>query len=201
MPGGPTTFTTPPRPPIARSTMASTAAISQRRPTRRDSVPPAGHGAARSPAAGALRRGRRLPLIDTTPVSARTAVCSTKSAVDSLSITPPGGATDSIRCANPTCSPIAAYPDTPRTDFTGNNPARIQTHPQPQIHAVTAPHLSRQPVRLLLDGQRRQARPDRMILQRHRRPEQRHQAITGELRHRAAVPAHHRRARPRPARP
>ena len=24
------------------------------------------------------------------------------------SITPPGGATDSIRCANPTCSPIAA---------------------------------------------------------------------------------------------
>ena len=28
-------------------------------------------------------------------------------AVDSLSITPPGGATDSIRCAIPTCSPIA----------------------------------------------------------------------------------------------
>ena len=28
-------------------------------------------------------------------------------AVDSLTITPPGGATDSIRCANPTCSPIA----------------------------------------------------------------------------------------------
>ena len=34
--------------------------------------------------------------------------CSTSRAVDSDSITPPGGATDSIRCANPTCSPIAA---------------------------------------------------------------------------------------------
>jgi hypothetical protein len=28
-------------------------------------------------------------------------------AVDALSITPPRGATDSIRCAKPTCSPIA----------------------------------------------------------------------------------------------
>ena len=27
-------------------------------------------------------------------------------AVDPLSMTPPGGATDSIRCAMPTCSPI-----------------------------------------------------------------------------------------------
>ena len=40
MPGGPTTFTTPPRPPIARSTMASRAAISQRRPTRLASARP-----------------------------------------------------------------------------------------------------------------------------------------------------------------
>ncbi len=32
---------------------------------------------------------------------------STSRAVDALSITPPGGATDSIRCAIPTCSPIA----------------------------------------------------------------------------------------------
>ena len=39
--------------------------------------------------------------------SASTAVCSTSRAVDSDSITPPGGATDSIRCAIPTGSPIA----------------------------------------------------------------------------------------------
>jgi hypothetical protein len=32
---------------------------------------------------------------------------STSLAVDALSITPPGGATDSIRCAMPTCSPTA----------------------------------------------------------------------------------------------
>ena len=32
---------------------------------------------------------------------------STSRAVDALSITPPAGATDSIRCAIPTCSPTA----------------------------------------------------------------------------------------------
>ena len=40
--------------------------------------------------------------------SASITVCSTNRAVDSDSITAPGGATDSIRCANPTCSPIAS---------------------------------------------------------------------------------------------
>ncbi len=34
-------------------------------------------------------------------------MASTSRAVESLSITAPGGATDSIRCAIPTCSPIA----------------------------------------------------------------------------------------------
>ena len=38
--------------------------------------------------------------------SPRVVVPSTSRAVDSLSITPPGGATDSIRCAIPTCSPM-----------------------------------------------------------------------------------------------
>ena len=45
--------------------------------------------------------------------SASVTVCSTSRAVDSDSITPPGGATDSIRCAIPTCSPVAAYPSDP----------------------------------------------------------------------------------------
>ena len=77
-----------------------------------------------------------------------------------------------------------------RTDLTGNDLARIQAHPQPQRDTVTVLHLARQPDRLLLDGQRGQARPDRVVLQRNRRPEQRHQAIAGELLHRAAVALH-----------
>ena len=37
----------------------------------------------------------------------------TRCAVDALSITPPGGATDSIRWAMPTCSPMVVYPSRP----------------------------------------------------------------------------------------
>ena len=37
-------------------------------------------------------------------------MASTSRAVEALSITPPGGATDSMRWAMPTCSPIAVYP-------------------------------------------------------------------------------------------
>ena len=37
------------------------------------------------------------------------ALVSTSRAVESLTMTPPGGATDSIRCAIPTCSPMAVY--------------------------------------------------------------------------------------------
>ena len=45
--------------------------------------------------------------------SANTTMCSTSCAVDSDSITPPGGATDSIRCAIPT-SPRSRVPQRPR---------------------------------------------------------------------------------------
>ena len=108
MPGGPTTFTTPPRPPIARSTIASRTAISQFRPTRLASARPT--TPSRDPIATSSRAGTgwSAPLMRTNSVSFRTAVCSTSSAVASLSITPPGGATDSIRCAYPTVWPIAA---------------------------------------------------------------------------------------------
>ena len=43
----------------------------------------------------------------TNSTSPKMAAFSTRRAVDSLTITPPGVATDSIRCAMPTCSPIA----------------------------------------------------------------------------------------------
>ena len=108
MPGGPTTVTTPPRPPIVRSTMASRAAISQRRPTRLASARPTRPSRALIASSRRARTGSSAPLMRTHSGSASITVCSTSRAVDSDSITPPGGATDSIRCANPTCSPIAA---------------------------------------------------------------------------------------------
>ena len=45
--------------------------------------------------------------VDHAQASPSTTAPSTSRAVDALSITPPDGATDSIRCAIPTCSPIA----------------------------------------------------------------------------------------------
>ena len=81
----------------------------------------------------------------------------------------------------------------PRTDLTGDHPTRIQAHPHPQSHAVAAPHFGRQPVRLLLDGQRGQAPPKSMILQRNRGAEDRHHPVAGVLHGPAAVALHHRR--------
>ena len=81
-----------------------------------------------------------------------------------------------------------------RTHLTGNDPARIQAHPQLQRDFVTTSHLGGEMPSLSLNVQRSQTRPDCVILQRHRRAEQRHQTITGELFHRAAVALYHRRA-------
>ena len=106
MPGDPTTFITAPRPAIARSMMASRAAISQRRPIR---LPRCARPRHSTPIATSrrARTGSPAPLMRTHSGSASVAVCSTSRAVDSDSITPPGGATDSIRWANPTVSPVA----------------------------------------------------------------------------------------------
>jgi hypothetical protein len=82
-------------------------------------------------------------------------------------------------------------PQRSRTDLTGDHPARIQTHPQPQRHAVAARHLCRKPVRLLLNGQRGQTPPEGMILQCDRGAEQRHHPVAGVL-HGAAVTLHDR---------
>lgn len=51
------------------------------------------------------------------------ALVSTSDAVDSDSITEPGGATNSMRCAIPTCRPVAPYP----------------SHPEPISPAITRP--------------------------------------------------------------
>ena len=89
----------------------------------------------------------------------------------------------------------------PRTDFTGDHLARVQAHPQPQIHTVAVLDFDGKPLRLLLDAQRRQAGANSVVLQRHRRTEHRHDAVAGELVHRAAVPLHHQPPHGRPARP
>ena len=58
------------------------------------------------------RGSSSAPLMRTYSGSASITVCSTSRAVDS-DTSPRPGTTDSIRCANPTCSPIAAYPSDP----------------------------------------------------------------------------------------
>ena len=108
MPGDPTTPTTAPCPSMARSSKPSTAAISQRRPTRFDSAGPAARCPSPMPSSRRAGTGAWAPLIRTNSNSPRLAAPSTSRAVDALSITPPGGATDSIRWAIPTCSPTAA---------------------------------------------------------------------------------------------
>ena len=144
MPGGPTTFTTPPRPPIARSTMASSAAISQRRPTRLASARPT------MPSRGLIASSRRadtgssVPLMCTHSGSASTALCSTSRAVDSDSITPPGGRHRFHPLREPDRLAGRGVPQRPRADLAGDHPARVQAHPQLQLHAVAALHLGGQ---------------------------------------------------------
>ena len=74
------------------------------------------------------------------------------------------------------------------TDFTGDHPARVQAHPQPQLHTVTLCYFDGKPLRLLLNPQRRKTSAESVILQRHRRAEHRHDAVAGETADRAAVP-------------
>jgi hypothetical protein len=80
-----------------------------------------------------------------------------------------------------------------RTDLTGDHLPRIQANPQLQHDTVTALNLGGQVLCLPLDIQRGQARAESVILQHDRRPEKRHDPVTGELIHRAAVTLHHDR--------
>ncbi len=71
-------------------------------------------------------KGTVLGLLGPNGAGKTTTVRMTSRAVDALSITPPGGATDSIRCAIPTCSPMVVYPK----------------EPEPISPAITSPELS-----------------------------------------------------------
>ena len=88
-----------------------------------------------------------------------------------------------------------------RTDLTGDHLTRVQADPQPQIHPIAVFDLGGQSDRLLLNAQRRQTSANCMVLQRYRRAEHRHDAVTGELVHRAAEAASPRLWLDRPARP
>ncbi len=80
-----------------------------------------------------------------------------------------------------------------RTDVTGDHPTGVQAHPQLQCHAIAALHLGCQSARLVLDGQRRKARPKSVILQRNWGAEQRHHPVARLLRGPAVALHHHRR--------
>ena len=89
----------------------------------------------------------------------RAAAPSTSRAVDALSITPPGGA----------------------TDFTGDQLTGVQAHPQLELHTVAVVDFNGESLGLFLDAQGRQAGANSMVLQRHWRAEDRHDAVAGEL--------------------
>ena len=92
---------TPPRPRVVSSMIAVMVLSSHARPTSFDSVRGVGWC---SPAAISRRAatGVPAPLMLTSSGVPRSTTFSTSRAVDSLSITPPAGAIDSIRCAMPT---------------------------------------------------------------------------------------------------
>ena len=107
MPAGPTTPTTEPCPsrPLCRIRVIES--ISSSRPTRVDSRRPIAVLLASIPRRRRAYTGSGAFLMFTNDGSSRTAMCSTSRTVDSLIMTPPAGATDSIRCAIPTCVPNA----------------------------------------------------------------------------------------------
>jgi len=79
-----------------------------------------------------------------------------------------------------------------RTDLTDDHLTGIKSHPQQQLHTVAVMKVDRKPLRLLLKAQCSHARACCVILQRHRRTKHRHDPVTGEFVHRAAVALHHR---------
>jgi hypothetical protein len=107
IPAGPTTPTTLPLPLIERSRIAPRALCSQSRPTRVVDARRPSRGCTATSSSRLAGTGVSAPFMCARSGSPSTATSSTSRAVDSLSITPPDGATDSIRWAIPTCSPIA----------------------------------------------------------------------------------------------
>ncbi len=79
----------------------------------------------------------------------------------------------------------------PRTDLTRDHLTGVQAHAQPQVHTVSHLDIDGKPLGLLLNAQRGHASSNSVVLQCHRRPEDRHDAVAGELVHRAAIPLNH----------
>ena len=79
-----------------------------------------------------------------------------------------------------------------RTDFTGYHLTGVQADTNGEFNAVATVHPRGNDLSRLLDPQRSKTRPHRMVLQRHRRAENRHDPVAGEFVHRAAVALHHR---------
>ena len=79
----------------------------------------------------------------------------------------------------------------PRTDLPGDHLTGVQAHPQPQVDPVAIVDLGGEPLRFLLNAQRRQAGTNSMVLQRDWCAEHRHDAVARELAQHSAVAFHH----------
>jgi class 3 adenylate cyclase len=79
-------------------------------------------------------------------------------------------------------------------DLTGDHLTGVQPHTQVQVDPVAVLDFSGQSGGLILNAQRRKTSADCVALQGHRRTKHGHDAVSGELVHRASVPLHHRRA-------
>jgi hypothetical protein len=192
MPGGHTSPTTRPLPSIDWSSSPTMVLNSKSRPTKVDRCLPGLPTSGSVPSKRHAATGASAPLTRTISDAPSTTALSTSLAVDSLSITPPGGATDSIRCAMPTCTDRRVTRRT-RTDLTRNDLTGVESHAQLKRHTVVALDVGAQAPRLLLDVQCGEAGTKSVVLQCNRRPEHRHDAVASELVHRPAVALHHRR--------
>ena len=81
-------------------------------------------------------------------------------------------------------------PEWASTDVSGNHLARVQADPKSQLNLITAGYLGGQILGLLLNAQCGQTTPQRVVLERDRCPEQRHDSVAGELVDGTAVPPH-----------
>ena len=110
-----------------------------------------------------------------------------------MSITPPGGETDSIRWAMPTCSPIGGVTRSARADLPGDDLSGVQPDPQPKVDTVSVRHPSTRSTIAVWDLQGSPARAHRMVFEGHRGAEDGHHPVPGELVHGPAVATDHRR--------
>ncbi len=132
-----------------------------------------------------------VALMCTSSASARKVACSTSRAVESLSITPPGGAADCMRWAIPHLLTNRGVTQSTRTDLAGDHRTGIQPNPKLQCDAVVVLDFDGEPLGLLLNAQGCQTGTHSVVLKRDWRPEHRHDPVAGELVHRAAITLHH----------